>query len=553
MKTVKSNIVRDVRRVFNNLWPQLLEKEIEAEVDHPQEVIHGDYSTNVALRLASELGESPMVIGNKIITGGLKIAGLERAEVVPPGFINFYLNATWLGRQVRKVLDQGSDFASSNLGKNQKVQVEFISANPTGPLHVGNGRGAFTGDALANVFDKLGYKVQREYYVNDIGKQVDRLAESVTRRYLKQQGISVDYPDYCYKGKYIDQLAKELNLHKYKLTNINLLKSRIRYRALQMMIKDMKKTVTEKLKIKFDNWFSEKSLYKSGAVDQVLTDLKKKDLLYKKDGAIWVKTSKYGDDKDRVVVKASEDQTYFLSDIAYLWNKLEVRKFDKVIDIWGADHHGYVNRMLSMTKALDHQGKFDIIIVQLVRLMEGGVEIRMAKRTGTYVTLDELVSEVGLDATRFFFLMHAFDTHMDFDMTLAKKKSDKNPVYYVQYAHARICSIINKVAKETKQTKKKPKKTEQKKIYLREGAETALAKMLLRFPEVLEEVVITYQVHKLPNYCRELASSFHDFYTQCRVIEAEGINWSRVRLIKATQIVLEESLRVMGISAPKKM
>ena len=552
MKTVKSNLIREVKEICLDLWPHLTDEQIVIEVDYPKEEKHGHYSTNVAFKLATLLRESPMVIGNKIISAGLKISGLTQAEVVPPGFINFYLDPFWLGRQINQILKEKDNFGSSDLGENKKVQVEFISANPTGPLHIGNGRGAFTGDTLANVLAKVGYEVQREYYVNDIGKQVDRLAESVTRRYLQHQGIKVDYPDYCYKGKYIAQLAKKLNLHKYKLTNINLLKSRIRYRVLQVMIKDLKNMVADKLQIKFDNWFSEKSLYRSGMVDHVLDILKNKDLLYKKEGAIWAKTSQFGDDKDRVVVKASEDQTYFLSDIAYLWNKFGIRKFDQVIDIWGADHHGYVKRMMSMTKALGFDEQFHVILVQLVRLMEGGVELRMSKRTGTYVTLDELVKEVGLDAARFFFLMYASDTHMDFDMTLAKKKSDKNPVYYVQYAHARICSIMKKVLNEAKKKSQK-KQPEKVKIFLRKAPEISLAKTLIRFPEVLEEVAQDYQVNKLPTYVRELAADFHNFYTQCRVIKAEGVNWSRYQLMKATQIVLAETLSVMGITAPTRM
>jgi len=550
MKTVKSVLSQEIRKVCLSTWPQLQDQSFSVALDYPKEAKHGDYATNVAFQLVSLLGESPMVIGNKIITGGLKISGVDRAEVLPPGFINFYLNPSWLGKRINLILAEGKDFGNSKLGKGKKVQIEFISANPTGPLHVGNGRGAFTGDTLANVLTKVGYKVQREYYVNDIGKQVDRLAESVTRRYLQQQKISVDFPDYCYQGKYIDKLAKKLNLHKYKLTNINLLKARIKYRALQMMIKDLKKIVTEKLKIDFDNWFSEKSLYKAGTVDNMLHILKKQDLLYKKEGAIWLKTSQFGDEKDRVVIKADEKQTYFLSDIAYLWDKLAVRKFDKVIDIWGADHHGYVKRMMAVLEALGFAGKFDVIIVQLVRLMEGGVEIRMSKRSGTYVTLESLVDEVGLSAARYFFLMHAADTHMDFDMTLAKKKSEKNPVYYVQYAHARICSIMKKVQKEIKIEKKK---NLPKTIYLRENPEINLAKTLIQFPEVLEAVAQNYQVNKLPLYASELATAFHNFYNKCRVIEAEGVNNSRLRLIEASQIVLAETLKVMGIEAPTKM
>ncbi|MBU0597362.1 arginine--tRNA ligase, partial [Patescibacteria group bacterium] len=318
-------------------------------------------------------------------------------------------------------------------------------------------------------------------------------------------------------------------------------------RILQRMVSSIKQMADKKLKIKFDKWFLESSLYSSGQIDAVLQVMKGKNLLYKFEGAIWLKTHMYGDEKDRVLIKADEDPVYFLSDIAYHWNKLAIRKFDKVIDIWGADHHGYVNRMQAAMKIFGHEGKLDIIIAQLVRLISRGEEIKMSKRSGTFITLDELVDEVGIDATRFFFLMHDFNTHMDFDLDLAKKKTKDNPVFYVQYAHARICSIIKKAKKL------KLKSTNKKANQGLEAAEQDLIRELIKWPELILDVAKSYQVHRLSFYAIDLATSFHNFYTKCQVISDNEVIEHRLKLVKATRVVLQNVLAAMGISAPERM
>jgi len=393
-----------------------------------------------------------------------------------------------------------------------------------------------------------GFKVQREYYVNDVGNQVKILAESVLRRYWQHQGIKMEYPDYCYQGEYIDQLASELYLPNYKLNKnqkLDDIKDKIKGRILQKMISNSKKFLKKKLGIKYDKWFFESTLYSSGQVDRILKVLKEKGLLYKSEGAIWLKTRQFGDEKDRVLVKANEEPVYFLSDIAYHWNKFVTRKFDKVVDIWGADHHGYVSRMKAAMKVFSLDKKLDIIITQMVRLMAKGQEVKMSKRAGTFITLEELVDEVGVDAARFFFLMYDFNTHMDFDLDLAKKKSQDNPVFYVQYAHARICSIIKK-------TKGLHRANSDKRAIL-DKSERALIVSLCRWPELVLEVAKSYQVHRLPQYAIDLATQFHNFYTRCRVINGQLVNERRLQLVLATQIVLQNVLSAMGVNAPEKM
>jgi arginyl-tRNA synthetase len=434
------------------------------------------------------------------------------------------------------------------VGKGARVLVEFVSVNPTGPLHVGHGRGAFTGDVLVNVLKLAGYRAYREYYVNDYGNQVNILAESVLRKYWQHHGIRIEFPDYCYQGAYVDELAKTLYLPNYKFSNVQKLevvRDKIKGRILQKVLGGIRRLLEQKLGIHYDRWFSERSLYTTGVVDRMLRYLKEQQLLYRSEGALWMKTSQFGDEKDRVVIKANGEPVYFLSDIAYHWDKLVRRKFDKAIDIFGADHHGYIGRLQAAMAAVGATGKLEIIIAQMVRLLSGGQELKMSKRSGTFVTLEELVDEVGADAARFFFLLYDVNTHMDFDLDLAKKQSKENPVYYVQYAHARICSILGKVSKLPVE----------KKVPLAPFAasEATLLKTLLRWPELVAEVSQTYQVHKLPVYASNLATRFHDFYTQCRVIEGGAVNLRRLQLVRVTQVVLQNVLRSMGVSAPVKM
>ena len=546
MKTLKGQIEEKIRIQLERLWPQILGK-VTFAVERPKEERFGDYSSNLAMQLAPLLAKNALEIGHQLIKGVVWPAAVDKVMVVAPGFLNFYLSADWLRRQA-SLLVKNKRFGQSDFGHGLKVQVELISANPTGPLHLGNGRGAFTGDTLANVLAAGGYKVQREYYINDTGHQIEILAESVRLRFFQQQGIKVTYPDYCYKGEYINDLAKKLKtVNNYKLRNIEKIRERIKERVLKLMMDSIRKFVTKRLKIKFDRWFSEKKLYSRKLTDKIINLFKEKNILYQQEGATYLKTTFFGDDKDRVLLKKDGEPTYFLSDIAYHYDKFAVRKFDKAIDLWGADHYGHQGRMQAALRALGFEGRLDIIIFQLVRLIKGGQEIKMSKRGGTFVTLDELIEEVGADVARFFFLMYAADTHMDFDLDLAREKSEKNPVYYVQYAHARICSIMKKAAPYIR----KKKNYDPEKLVRKE--ELDLLKEMLKFPEIIEEVAQSYEVHKLPFYAQNLATKFHDFYTNCRVIDNDKLKIKRYELIKLTKFALMKVLALMGISAPERM
>jgi len=508
-------------------------------VERPSDQNYGDYSTNIALKIAPQAKKPPQTIA-EILTKRLK-EKIKFAEIkiAPPGFINFYLLKEYLREQVEEVLEESTNFGSLDLGWGQKVQVEFISANPTGPLTLGNGRGGFFGDALANVLKKAGFEVSREYYVNDTGYQVEILGHSILGDEKAQ-----------YRGEYIEKLRKELDdLSDKKAKEIG-------FKAAQIIMETMiKPTIEERMKIKFDNWFSEKNLRDSGAIEKTLTLLKERDLVYKKEGALWFKASEFGDEKDRVVITSdkegrSGEATYILPDTAYLDDKFNVRKFDKVITVLGADHHGYIARLQAAKKALEMPGILEIILIQLVRLFEGGKEVKMSKRAGTFVTLDELFEEVPLDVARFFFLMYSTDTHMDFNLDLARERSEKNPVYYVQYAHARISSILKKAAAEGAGFEVPIKTLD----LLKETSEMDLIKQLIRLPEIVEDTAKDYQMQRLPQYALDLVRAFHKFYEECRVIsEDKEKTRARLSLVEATRIVLKSTLALMGISAPKKM
>ena len=541
--TLKSSIKKLIQQTIEEQCPQHIKDPKEAaglldlkfSVEYPPSSKMGDYSTNLALILSKELnkrgisicGNTPEKVAKKFLSfiqGDEKV--FKKVEIVKPGFINFYLTDEFLKGSVKSILKAKDKFGHVKSNCRSKIQVEFISANPTGPLTLANGRGGFSGDVLASVLELAGHKVQREYYVNDYGEQVRKLGHSI----LKDKEAQ-------YKGKYIDELAQELEGEKDV--------EKLGKRAADIIVKKYIQPVCEKVGIKFDNWFLESSLHKKRKVKKLFKELQKNDLVYKKDGAWWLKTKdSKEDDKDRVLIKASGDETYFLGDIAYHWNKFAERKFDKVINLWGADHHGYVGRMQSAMELIGHGGKLDILLMQLVRLVKDGKEIKMSKRKGVYVLLEELVDEVGLDVARFFFLMHANNKAMDFDLKLAKEKSQKNPVYYVQYAHARISSII----KKTKGLKKYKDKD-----YKLQTAERELIKELIKWPELIEEVAQSYEVHKIPFYCTALADKFHDFYEKCKVIEGNKVNSFRLDLISATSQVLKNSLKCLGVSAPEEM
>jgi arginyl-tRNA synthetase len=543
------------------------------KVDYPPEGM-GEYSSNVALLLAKEVGKSPMEVAeevkNKIpfstplrkeenasppsfekreLEGDLEF---EKIEVAKPGFLNLWLAEKSVQEIVGKINEEKNNFGSLNIGQNKKIHLDFVSANPTGPIHVGNARGGPLGDTLANVFQEAGYEPYREYYVNDAGNQVKILGHSILGDSEAQ-----------YSGEYIEELRKKISADSKKVRPFpfssealeipqgrTLNTREIGEDGVKIIIDEIIRPSMEKIGIKFDNYFSEKSLQNSGKVDEVIGILKEKNLIYEKEGAAWFKSTDFGDDKDRVVIKSDGQKTYFASDIAYHKEKID-RGFDKLIDIWGADHHGEVMRTKGALEALGYENKLDVILTQFVRVLKDGQEMKMSKRAGTYVSVDDLIDEVGKDATRFFFLMHSADTHMTFDLDLAKERSEKNPVYYVQYAHARIASILQKASSLRFNLSELPLR-----FNLRLHAkERALIFELLKFPDLIEEISKNFEVHHLPQYAIGLADKFHSFYNECRVIDESNleVTAARLELVKAVQIILAEVLRLMGISAPNKM
>lgn len=504
----------------------------EITVEYPREKSHGDYSTGVALQLVKNINKRPIEIAS-LLAKQLNILSkdiFEKVEAVQPGFVNFFVRKEYLQSQLKEILKQKEKFGSLDIGEGKKVNVEFISANPTGPLTLGNGRGGFCGDVLANVLAKAGYKVTREYYVNDRGEQIIKLGHSVL---MDSEAV--------YKGKYIEELNEKMVSR-----NSPIFPEKVGGQAANYILEKMIKPSVKKMGIKFDVWFSEKTLYQDGSVDKAIKELTAKEYTYNSEGALWFKSKDIDDDKDRVLVRADGEKTYFASDIAYLINKFS-RGFDKLFLFFGADHYGYVARLKAAAEALGYdKNKIETIVFQLVRLFKDGQEQKMSKRAGTYITMDELLDEASLDAARFFFLMRGANTHLNFDMNLAKEQSSKNPVFYVQYGYARISSILRK---------KKPfliLKPDFK--LLRENAELNLIKQLVKMPEVVENISQDYQVQRLTQYSTELADAFHQFYEKCRVIsEDKKLTQARLALVLATKIVFKNVLNLMGISAPDKM
>ena len=507
------------------------------DVDYAKNEKFGDYTTNVAMILAKKAGKNPMEVAETLkrsFREDLKLR-FRKIEVAVPGYINFYLSEKYLQDVALKINDEKNDFGKSEIGKGIKVNNEFISANPTGPLHLGNGRGGFYGDCLSKVLRKTGFDVTNEYFINDAGEQVIKLGHSV----LKDS-------EAVYAGEYIDELNEKYK----KISDIREMGEKAAKDILENIIK---KTTKEKMQIDFDEWVSEKSLRDEKYIDRAIELLQEKKLIYEAEDALWLKTTEFGDDKDRVLIKKDKSKTYFATDCGYILNKKE-RGFDKIIEIWGADHHGYVNRFKAAAEALGFQKEqIKFIIVQLVRLVKDGKEARMSKRAGNVVYIDDLIDEIGHDVTRFFFLMYSPDTHMNFDLGLAKESSQKNPVYYVQYAHARICSILAKVNSPAGGKKSKIKSIDLS--LLTHEKELSLMKELNKFPELVEEISENYEIHKLPQYAIKLADKFHSFYDACRVIDEENqeLTENRLLLVNAVRIVLSEALNLIGVSAPIKM
>ncbi|MGI6413546.1 MAG: arginine--tRNA ligase [Syntrophomonadaceae bacterium] len=523
-------------------------------IEVPREKEHGDFACNVAMILAREARMSPKKIADiltePIVVGQDKT--IARLEVAGPGFINIFLNNQWLYEIPYIVQKLGSQYGSSP-PQNCKVQVEFVSANPTGNLHMGNARGGAIGDTLANILQKAGYTVEREYYINDAGNQIELYGESLDARYLQSQGIKVDIPEQGYAGQDVIDTVKSI-VSKYgeifAKSTPDERKSLITTYALKEKLEYIKETL-ERFGIKYDNWFSEKTLHLTGKIEDVISRLKDHGYVYENEGAWWFKSTLFGDEKDEVVIRANGLPTYFAADIAYHRDKFE-RGFDQVINIWGADHHGHIARMKGAIEALGYDpDKLDVVLMQLVRLYRKGELVRMSKRTGTTVSLDELIDEVGKDAARFFFVLRSPDSHLDFDLELAKEKSQDNPVYYVQYAHARICSIFRQAGLTGIDNERLLTINTS---LLTEKEELALMRKIADFPEEIRLGAKSMAPHRIAHYVLDLAALFHTYYNRHRVLnEDPDLQNARLLLMSATRITIKNALDIIGVNAPEHM
>ncbi len=526
----------------------------EFVLEVPREKEHGDFATNLAMLLARQAKLPPRQVA-EILTDYINTAGtrVARKEIAGPGFINFYLTNSWVYEVLPQIEKQGNKYGNTDTGRGKPVQVEFVSANPTGLLHMGNARGAALGDTLANLLQAAGFAVSREFYINDTGNQIDNLAKSLEARYLQQCGREVPFPEDGYHGQDIIETVKELiarNGDRYLEMEPPLRRGLFVEDALAEKLAAIKNTL-RKFRVEYDIWFSERSLHESGAVAAVLDELRRNGYIYESEGALWLKTTEFGDEKDEVLIRSNGTPTYFAADIAYHKNKYD-RGFKWLINIWGADHHGHVKRLKGAMKALGYDpDSLDIIIMQLVRLFKGGEIIRMSKRSGEFVTLEDLLAEVGTDAARYFFVMRSADSHLDFDMDLAKSQSADNPVYYIQYAHARICSIFRQLKEKGDSV---PAAGECDLTLLQEPAELELIRKLVDFPVEIAEAAVNLEPNRLARYAHELAGLFHVFYNSHRVIsEHRELQAARLVLVKCTQIVVRRALHLLGLTAPESM
>ena len=526
----------------------------EIQVERPGNSQHGDFSTNLPLRLARATRINPLELAQTVVD---RIPGggpVDRVEAAPPGFINFHLKDQWLQEQVDLVREAGGEFGNVDLGHGRRIMVEFVSVNPTGPVHVGHTRGAVLGSTLANVLDAAGYEVTREYYVNDAGSQMDAFYRSVLARYKGSLGVPAEMPSNGYMGDYVNELGQEIadaeGARFLEGNEDEALKS-IGDLGREKMVTLIREDLS-RIGVVFDNWFSERTLYQDGEYDRALEALREKNYLSHREDALWFNSTMLGDEKDNVVVRSSGEPTYFASDIAYHYNKFIGRGFDAVVDIWGADHQGHVPRMKSAVAALGIEPeRLTVLISQMVTLKRGAELVRASKRTGDFVTLRELAEEVGSDACRYFFLARTPSTQMEFDLELAKKESSENPVYYVQYAHARNAGILYLARSRDIDWSGGDVGL------LQHPSELGLIRAMLRLPELVEQMATTLEPHHLPHYAMELATAFHWFYENCRVISAHAedndLTLARLKLVESAQIVFRRSLELMGMTAPERM
>lgn len=538
-------------------------------VERPRDPSHGDWATNVAMQLAKPAGMPPRKIAEIVAARIAEDDAIAAVEIAGPGFINLRLSSEALRGVLREAREQGSAFGNVEVGHGEKVQVEFVSANPVGPMHVGHGRWAALGDSLARVLEAAGYRVEREFYINDAGVQMDIFAKSVAARYLELAGVpDVPFGEDWYRGAYISDIAREiLDADGAQWVDVPAeeREAAFKERAYTQVLEHLKH-VLHGMGVDFDVWFSERTLHEPGAdgrsaIERAIEKLRDAGYVYEDEGATWFRSTDFADDKDRVLKKADGSYTYFAADIAYHENKLE-RGFDLIIDIWGADHHGYVRRMEAAVAALGKPGALEVVIGQLVNLFRNGEVVRMSKRTGEMVTFEDLIDEVGDDAARYFFLRRSTDQPLDFDIALAKEQSADNPVYYVQYAHARICSILRKAAgRETSDESADIAAIVAARVpadapldLLETEPELTLMRKLAELPEVVEAAARGRAPHRLTGYAEDLAATFHKFYTLCRVVsDDEALTAARLYAVDATRIALANVLGLVGVTAPERM
>ena len=547
MNQIETNLKHALQEAVQKAFSQELSED-NIVIEIPKDKSHGDYSTNVAMQLTRMLKNNPRKIAEGILEALDKDkADIESCDIAGPGFINFKIKNTSLAKIIETVMKEGDDFGHNDTGHNIKVNVEYVSANPTGDLHLGHARGAAWGDCITRLMKASGYDVCREYYVNDAGNQIINLGKSLQARYREYLGLEFVLPEDGYHGEDVKNIAIEL-AKTYKETYVEENEENLRFfkeKGIEFELDKIKRDL-DNFRVHFDVWSSEQKIRDDGKVEKALEVLAEKGMTYEKDGALWFATTRFQDDKDRVLRKSDGSYTYLVPDIAYHKDKLD-RGFDLLVDLLGADHHGYIPRLKASIEALGNDPeKLQVDIIQMVRLVENGEEVKMSKRLGNAVTIRELCDEVGVDAVRYFFVQRAVDTHFDFDLGLARKQSNDNPVYYAQYAHARMCSILRQ-APEMKDAENFDLLTHEKEI--------ALMKYINEFTNVVADAAKTRAPHKVCNYIQKLAAYFHSFYNACKVIdmEHEDLSAQRLALLKATKITLKNALELIGVEAIEKM
>ena len=551
LKQLLERAVDDIARDVEQELPE----GFMVRLERPRQAGHGDWATNIAMQLAKPFGMKPRELADKLIDKVPLGEIVEKAEVAGPGFINFTLASNWITEAIKSTIAQNVNYGRVNSGEGRRIQVEFVSANPTGPLHMGHGRGAAVGDITASILDFAGWDVEREYYINDAGLQMELLGKSAQSRYFEAlgRGDEAPMPEDGYHGEYMTDIARSF-VDKYGEEPAKKpLEETVEFFSVETgkIVTEMIRKDLEEFGVTFDVWFSEKSLYDNGQVEPAMEELKKRDYAYEEEGALWFRSTLFGDDKDRVLIRTNGVPTYFTSDVAYLKNKYD-RNFEKLIYVWGADHHGYVPRLKSVNKAFGHpDDAVDVLLIQMVNLLRDGKPVQMSKRAGTIITLREIMDEVGVDATRFFFVMRRCDSTLDFDLELAKKATSENPVFYVQYAHARICSIYRELEERGVTL---PGIEEFDVSLITDQSEINLAKAISRLPDEVAKSADEFAPHRIAYYATELAEAFHSFYNSQRILGVdEPVMKTRILLMEAAKITLKNVLGLLGVSAPEKM